>query len=167
MKEHVLSVLVQNQSGVLRRVCGLFSRRGYNIESLSVGETHDPTISRITIGVLGDDQSVDQITKQLAKLVEVIRVAILSDRDSVYRDLWLIKVSCTPQTRAEILEITNIFRARIIDVAAHSLIIEATGSRDKLDALVRMLEPFGILEMTRTGMTALGRGDLVFEQQEN
>lgn len=158
MGRHVLSILVKNHAGVLSRITGLFTRRGYNIDSLSVGVTEDPTISRITIVVTGDEYIVDQITKQVSKLVEVIGITELEEESSVYRELMLVKVSTTRETRAEILEIITIFRARVIDVADTSLIIEATGNMSKQNALLHMLEPFHIKEIVRTGFAALSRG---------
>lgn len=159
MTKHVLSVLVENQSGVLSRISGLFSRRGYNIHSLSVGETENPSISRMTIVVDASDQILEQIKKQLNKLVDVIKILELGNETAVYRELALIKVTTKKTTRAEIIEIANIFRARIIDVADASLMIEATGDQGKLTALINMLEPYGLKEVIRTGITALERGN--------
>ena len=159
MTKHVLSVLVENQSGVLSRISGLFSRRGYNIHSLSVGETENPSISRMTIVVDASDQILEQIKKQLNKLVDVIKILELNNETAVYRELALIKVATKKATRAEIIEIANIFRARIIDVADVSLMIEATGDQGKLTALINMLEPYGLKEVIRTGITALERGN--------
>lgn len=158
MERHVLSIMVKNHAGVLSRITGLFTRRGYNIDSLSVGVTEDPTISRMTVVVSGDEYIIDQITKQVSKLVEVIGLSELKEESSVYRELVLVKVSTTRESRAEILEIINIFRARVIDVADSSLIIEATGTNSKLNALLHMLEPFHIKEIVRTGFAALERG---------
>lgn len=159
MKRHVLSVLVENQSGVLSRIAGLFSRRGYNIDSLSVGETEDPTVSRMTIVVDADDSTLEQIKKQLNKLVDTIKILELKEQSSIYRELTLIKVLAGTKTRAEIIEIANIFRAHIVDVAKESLVIEATGDQGKITALISMLEPYGIKEIIRTGLTALQRGE--------
>ena len=159
MTKHVLSVLVENQSGVLSRIAGLFSRRGYNIHSLSVGETENPSVSRMTIVVDASEQILEQIKKQLNKLVDVIKILELENETSVYRELALIKVTTSKVTRAEIIEIANIFRARIIDVADESLMIEATGDQGKLTALINMLEPYGLKEVIRTGITALERGN--------
>lgn len=159
MKKHVLSVLVENQSGVLSRISGLFSRRGYNIHSLSVGETEKPSISRMTIVVKENEQTLEQIKKQLNKLVDVIKIVELRTATSVYRELALIKVSTHKDTRAEIIEIANIFRARIVDVYTDCLMIEATGDQRKLTALINMLEPYGLKEVIRTGITALERGE--------
>ena len=162
MKSYVLSVLVKNHSGVLRRVSSLFARRGYNIESLTVGVTENPKLSRMTVVVSGDVYTVDQITKQVSKLVEILNVEILDPETSVFRELVLVKVRTTRETRAEILEISNIFRSRVVDVAEHSLVLEATGDANKLNALIRMLEPFTVLEIVRTGFAAVRRGEKSF-----
>ncbi len=162
MKSYVLSVLVKNHSGVLRRVSSLFARRGYNIESLTVGVTENPKLSRMTVVVSGDEYTVDQITKQVSKLVEILNVEILDPETSVFRELVLVKVRTTRETRAEILEISNIFRSRVVDVAEHSLVLEATGDANKLNALIRMLEPFTVLEIVRTGFAAVRRGEKSF-----
>ena len=159
MKKHVLSVLVENQSGVLSRISGLFSRRGYNIHSLSVGETENPSISRMTIVVEESVQTLEQIKKQLNKLIDVIKIIELKNETAVYRELALVKVKTSKDNRAEIIEIANIFRARIIDVASESVMIEATGDQGKLTALINMLEPYGLKEVIRTGITALQRGN--------
>ena len=142
--KHTVSVLVQNKPGVLARTAGLFSRRGYNIESLTVGVTENEAISRMTIVVAGDDTVVEQVTKQLNKLIEVIKVSDLTKESYVDRELVLIKVTADSSNRAEIMQIVNIFRARIVDVAPKSLIIEVTGDEGKLDALISMLKQFGI-----------------------
>ncbi|HOQ16036.1 MAG TPA: acetolactate synthase small subunit [Defluviitaleaceae bacterium] len=164
MKRYVLSVLVENHSGVLSRVSGLFSRRGYNIDSLTVGVTEDPNTSRMTIVVKGDKYIVEQIKKQLNKLIDVIKVIELKPESSVYRELILIKVSATTKQRAEIIEIVNVFRGRIVDVVNDSLIIELTGDESKIEALINMLEPYGIKEIIRTGLTALERGNKVIKE---
>lgn len=158
MNRYVLSILVRNHSGVLSRITALFSRRGYNIESLSVGITEDDNISRITVVTTGDDATVDQIVKQVNKLVEVKKVVLLSDDDSVCRELMLIKVKATKATRGSIIEITNIFRAKVVDVAKESVVIEATGNNAKLQALLGLLESFEIIEIVRTGLAGIGRG---------
>lgn len=163
MSRHVLSVLVSNQSGVLSRVAGLFSRRGYNIDSLSVGETENPDISRMTIVARGDDLVLDQITKQLEKLHDVLYVKELNPSKAVFRELMLIKVNATSENRASIIGIVDIFRANIIDVASESLVIEITGDQAKLDAFIGLIEPYGIKEFTRTGLTALQRGNKVIK----
>lgn len=159
MKKHVLSVLVENHSGVLSRISGLFSRRGYNIDSLSVGETEDPTVSRMTIVADADESTLEQIKKQLNKLIDVITIVELKEETAIYRELALIKITADKKNRAEIIEIANIFRAHIVDVAAESLVIEATGDQGKITALTSMLEPYGIKEIIRTGLTALQRGE--------
>ena len=163
MKRTVLSILVENRAGVLRRVAGLFSRRGYNIESMTAAETEDQGVTRITAVVSGDEMVVDQIVKQVSKLIEVIRISVLDTTEAVYRELVLIKVRSTPETRSEILEIVNIFRARVVDVDPDSLVVEATGQGSKLEALIKMLEPFSILEMVRTGLAAMERGSKQFK----
>ncbi|WP_319507148.1 acetolactate synthase small subunit [uncultured Methanolobus sp.] len=155
---HTLAVLVENKYGVLSRVAGMFSRRGYNIDSLTVGVTDDPTISRMTIVVMGDDDVLEQVTKQLNKLIDVIRVSDLKSEESVDRELALIKVNSEVANRSEIMQIADIFRARIIDVGSKSMIIEVTGDDGKITAIEQLLKPFGIKEMVRTGKVALRRG---------
>jgi len=157
MKRHTISVLVENHPGVLARIAGLFSGRGFNIESLSVGETEDPTASRMTVVVRGDDLILEQVTKQLNKLVDVIKVSDFTKEQFIERELVLIKVSADGRSRSEILQICDVFRARIVDVAPKAVTIEATGTEDKIKALVNMLKPFGIREMARTGSVALAR----------
>lgn len=159
MKKYVISALVENRAGVLSRVSSLFSRRGYNIDSLSVGETEDSTVSRMTIVTKADEATFEQIKKQLNKLVDVIKIIELKENTAISRELALIKVTAQKTTRAEIIEIANIFRAHIVDVAKESLIVEATGNQSKITALTSMLEPYGIKEIIRTGLTALERGD--------
>ncbi|KGK97747.1 acetolactate synthase [Methanococcoides methylutens] len=156
--KHTLAVLVENKYGVLTRVAGLFSRRGFNIDSLAVGITEDPTISRMTIVVRGDEHVLEQVTKQLNKLIEVIRVTDLGADESVERELALIKVNTDASNRAEIIQIVDIFRARIIDVASKSVTVEVTGDSNKIKAIQTLLKPFGIKEMARTGKVALTRG---------
>ncbi len=155
---HTLAVLVENKSGVLTRVAGLFSRRGYNIDSLAVGVTEDPTVSRMTIVVRGDDHVLEQVTKQLNKLIDVIKVTDLGAEESVERELTLIKVVADANNRSEIIQIVDIFRARIIDVAAKSMTIEVTGDEGKIMGIEQLLRPFGIKEMVRTGKVAMTRG---------
>ncbi|MBU0568408.1 acetolactate synthase small subunit [bacterium] len=154
---HIISVLVENKFGVLARVSGLFSGRGYNIDSLCVGETEDPAISRMTIVTHGDDQIIEQIEKQLNKLIDVIKVTDLTNKDHVERELVLIKVKA--KNRAEIMEIANIFRARIIDVDHALLTLEVTGSESKIKGIVELLKPFGICDLIRTGKIAITRGN--------
>ena len=155
--KHTISVLVENRPGVLSRISGLFSGRGFNIDSLSVGETQDPTVSRMTIVAQGDDAVLEQITKQLNKLIDVIKVQDFAKKDFVYRDLMLLKVSCSSQNRSEIMQIVDIFRAKIVDVAANSLVIEITGTEKKVAALINLIKPFGIKEIARTGRVAMAR----------
>jgi acetolactate synthase-1/3 small subunit len=158
VKRYILSVLVENQSGVLSRVSGLFSRRGYNIDSLSVGETEDPGISRMTIVVRGDSYILEQIKKQLNKLIDVIKVIELNKDKSVFRELMLIKVNAKENSRASIIEIVDIFRANVVDVSNETLTVEMTGDEDKIEAFVSLMKPYGIREIVRTGLTALERG---------
>ncbi|NLM34776.1 MAG: acetolactate synthase small subunit [Clostridiales bacterium] len=158
MKRHVLSILVENHFGVLSKITGLFSRRGYNIESLTVGTTEDPTISRITIVAPGDEMVLEQIVKQLNKLIDVIKVQEIDMSNAVSREIALIKVSSSASNRSSIIEIVNIFRSNIIDINEKSMIIEATGDSKKISAIIEMLKPFGIIELIRTGLTALNRG---------
>ncbi len=160
MDRYVLSALVQNHAGVLSRVSGLFSRRGYNIDSLTVGETQEPGVSRMTIVVRGDESTIEQIQKQLEKLVEVGAVRRLDPAKAVYRELALIKVSASHENRSDILQIANVFRARIVDVSAEVLTVEVTGDQEKVDGLIELLAPYGIRELARTGIAALERGNL-------
>ncbi len=157
-ERYTLSVLVENQPGVLSRVVGLFSRRGFNIHSLSVGTTQDASVSRITIEVNGDAQTVEQVSKQLSKIIEVIKIKTLRDSDLVKRGLMLVKVKVTSKTRSELIEITSVFRANIVDISANTLTVEITGHDRKLGAFLDLVEPYGIEEISRTGMTALERG---------
>ncbi|HRZ86203.1 MAG TPA: acetolactate synthase small subunit [bacterium] len=154
---HTISVLVENKSGVLASVAGLFSGRGFNIDSLTVGETQDATTSRMTIVVRGDDKVLEQVEKQLNKLVDVIKVHDFSQVDFVDRELVLIKVSTTEKSRSEIMQIVDIFRAKIVDVSHNSLTVEATGAEGKINAIVELLRNFGIKEMVRTGKIAIAR----------
>jgi len=159
MAKHTLAVLVENHAGVLSRVAGLFSRRGFNIVSLAVGVTENPDISRITIVVDGDEYTVEQVSKQLNKLIDVIKVKKMEDSDSVSRELALIKVSANAETRSEIMQLVEIFRAKIVDVSKNTLTIEISGSTDKVSALEEMLKQFGIKEAVRTGTIAIERGN--------
>ena len=158
MQKRVFQLLADNTSGVLSRISGLFSRRGYNIESITAGSTADPRYSRITIVTSGDDEILDQIEKQVAKLVDVEDIKVLEPDSSVYRELVLIKVRANHENRRNIIEISNLFRTRIIDTSPDSLIIELTGETGKIDAFITMLGDFEILEIARTGITGLGRG---------
>jgi acetolactate synthase I/III small subunit len=156
-KKHTISALVENHFGVLCRISGLFSSRGFNIDSLSVGETEDPSISRMTIVVRGDDRVLEQVVKQLNRLVDVIRVIDITQGQFVERELALIKVKADPTTRSEIIQIAEIFRAGIVDACTSSITIEATGKEDKIVAMINMLKGFGIKEIARTGTVALLR----------
>ncbi|MEV4643987.1 MULTISPECIES: acetolactate synthase small subunit [Saccharopolyspora] len=158
MTRHTLSVLVENVPGVLARVSGLFSRRSFNIESLAVGPTEHPEISRMTIVVAVSDQPLEQVTKQLNKLVNVIKIVELEDDAAVQRELLLVKVRADSSVRSQVLETVQLFRAKVVDVSPEALTIEATGPADKLDALLRMLEPYGVREMVQSGTIAIGRG---------
>jgi acetolactate synthase-1/3 small subunit len=159
MKQHTLSVLVENRAGVLSRVTGLFSRRGFNIESLAVGTSEEEGMSRITIVLFGDDREVEQVIKQLNKLIDVIKVSDLTDRERVERELALIKVAADPgAVRAEVMQIATIFRAQIIDVGPKTVTLQITGDSEKIDALERLLRSYGIKELYRTGRIAVLRG---------
>lgn len=159
MDKHVLSVLVRNSSGVLSRVSGLFSRRGYNIDSLTVGRTEDPEISRMTITLMGDEDVLEQVQKQLNKLEDVLTVEKLNSHESVFRELVLIKVRANAENRAAINETVKIFRSKIIDLSTDTLTIELTGDESKINALINLMEEYGIEELVRTGVTALQRGE--------
>ncbi|HKS53137.1 MAG TPA: acetolactate synthase small subunit [Pseudonocardiaceae bacterium] len=158
MTTHTMSVLVENKPGVLARVAGLFSRRGFNIHSLAVGPTENPDISRMTIVVAVDELPLEQVTKQLNKLVNVIKIVELDPAAAVQRELLLVKVRADTTVRSQVLETVALFRAKVVDVSPEALTIEATGTADKLDALLRMLDPYGIREIAQSGMVALGRG---------
>ncbi|GAA2347666.1 acetolactate synthase small subunit [Saccharopolyspora halophila] len=158
MTRHTLSVLVENVPGVLARVSGLFSRRSFNIESLAVGPTEHPEISRMTIVVAVGEQPLEQVTKQLNKLVNVIKIVELESDASVQRELLMVKVRADSSVRSQVLETVQLFRAKVVDVSPEALTIEATGDVDKLDALLRMLEPYGVREMVQSGTIAIGRG---------
>ena len=158
MSRHTLSVLVEDKPGVLARVASLFSRRGFNIESLAVGQTEIPEISRMTIVVNVDQSPLEQVTKQLNKLINVIKIVELDDDSSVQREIVLVKVKANLDTRSHILETVQLFRSKVVDVSTDAVIIEATGSHDKLEALLRVLEPFGITEIVKSGLVAVGRG---------
>ena len=155
---HTLSVLVENRSGVLSRVAGLFSARGFNIESLSVGETLDPATSRMTLVVRGDDDIIEQVIKQLRKLIDVIKVVDLSGQDFIDREMILMRINAEPAVRAEVLRIVDIFRAKVIDVTPKTYTIEITGDESKNNAIIELLKPYGIQEIARTGRVALARG---------
>ncbi|MEX0993785.1 MAG: acetolactate synthase small subunit [Solirubrobacterales bacterium] len=157
-RKHVLSVLVENKPGVLTRIAGLFARRGFNIDTLAVGPTEDEEVSRITMTVDGATHSIDQITKQLHKLVNVIKIRDLEPAETIAREMALFKVSADGQSRAEVMQLVDIFRSRIIDVSGRTVTIEVTGTADKIEALETIVSPFGIVEMVRTGEIAIARG---------
>ena len=161
MEKFVLSVLVENHAGVLSRVSGLFSRRGYNIDSLTVCETHNPNQSRMTIVVRGDEYILEQIQKQLAKLQEVISIKKAERATSVQREMALVKVKAEANTRGTIIETCDIYKARIVDVGLESVIIEIAGSEEEIESLLRLLQPYGILEYVRTGLNCMDRGSIV------
>ena len=158
MSKHTLSVLVENTPGILARIAALFSRRGFNIESLAVGPTEHPEISRITILVSVEGTVLEQVTKQLNKLVNVLKIVELEPSQAVQRELVLVKVRADNETRSQIVEIVQLFRAKTVDVSPEAVTIEATGSSDKLEAMLRMLEPYGIKELVQSGLVAIGRG---------
>jgi acetolactate synthase I/III small subunit len=158
VSRHTLSVLVENKPSVLARIAGLFSRRGFNIDSLAVGPTEHPEVSRMTIVVGVEDLPLEQVTKQLNKLVNVIKIVELDPASSVQRELLLVKVKVDTQTRGSVLETVQLFRAKVVDVAPDTVTIEATGNSEKLEAMLRILEPFGIRELVQSGMVAIGRG---------
>lgn len=156
---HTLSVLVENKFGVLTRIAGMFSGRGFNIDTLNVGPTLDPATSRMTIVVRGDDSVLEQVTKQLRKLIDVIELQDFKEDQSVDRELVLLRVSVNPQSRAEVMQLCDIFRAKIIDVQRNNLSIEITGDESKISKFIFLMEPFGISDLTRTGKIALARRD--------
>lgn len=158
MTRHTLSVLVEDQPGVLARIASLFSRRGFNIESLAVGPTEHVGMSRMTIAVNVDDLPLEQVTKQLNKLVNVLKIVELDATSAIQRELILVKVKADSQTRSQVLETVQLFRAKVVDVSPNAVVIEATGNADKLEALLRVLEPFGVKELVQSGMVAVGRG---------
>jgi len=155
---HTLSVLVENKPGVLARIAGLFSRRGFNIDSLAVGPTEHPAISRMTIVVNVEDSPLEQVTKQLNKLVEVIKIVELEPREAIERELLLVKVRADADARGQVLDAVQLFRAKVVDVAIDAVTIEVTGNPDKLADFLRVLEPFGVRELVQSGMVAIGRG---------
>lgn len=157
-RKHVLSILVENRPGVLARIAGLFSRRGFNIDTLAVGPTEDPDISRVTLTLDGAVHPIDQVTKQLHKLINVLKIRDMEPEETVAREMALFKVSAAVENRAEIVQFAEIFRAKIVDVSRRALIVEVTGSHEKIEAFEGMLRPHGLLEMVRTGEVALARG---------
>jgi acetolactate synthase I/III small subunit len=158
MTRHTLSVLVENKPGVLARIAALFSRRGFNIDSLAVGPTEHPEISRMTVVVEVDALPLEQVTKQLNKLIEVLKVVELETTASVQREILLVKVRTDVHSRSHVLETVQLFRAKVVDVASDTLTIEVTGNRDKLAAFLEVIEPFGVKELVQSGMVAIGRG---------
>lgn len=158
VQEHTIVALVQDRPGVLNRVASMIRRRGFNIASLSVGHSEQPGLSRMTFVVNGDDRVVEQVRKQLDKLIDVVRVSDISDEAMVTRELALIKVQATPYTRSEIIQLVDIFRANIVDVSADGMIVEVTGDEDKVESLLQLLRPFGVREIMRTGRVAMMRG---------
>jgi acetolactate synthase-1/3 small subunit len=165
IRKHTIAVLVENKFGVLSRVAGLFSARGYNIESLSVGETLDPTVSRMTLVVRGDQFVIEQVVKQLHKLIDVIKVSDLTEDSHVERELALMRVNAEPQHRAEILRTADIFRAKVVDVTPTSFTLEVTGDESKIEAIIELLRPVGIQELVRTGKVAIARGSKTVRRQ--
>ncbi|MFA6504725.1 MAG: acetolactate synthase small subunit [Treponemataceae bacterium] len=161
MKRHLVSALVENRSGTLSRVSGLFSRRGFNIDGITAGETEDPSVTRMTIAVHGDESVLEQIVKQLSKLVDVVAVRDFEASACIQRELLLVKVKADETNRPAVIEIASIFRSRIIDVCPTTITIEATGDVDKLEGLLLLLRPYGILELARTGLVALERGSSI------
>ncbi len=162
---HVLSALVHNVPGVLSHIAGMLASRGYNIESLAVGETEDAHLSRMTFVVVGDDRVLEQVRKQLEKIVTVVRVDDISSQDHVERDLMLLKVAAPPGKRSEVRELTEIFRGRIVDVAPEMVMIEISGQERKIEAFIEMMRPFGIIELARTGRIAMVRGQKTIGQE--
>jgi len=158
MSRHTLSVLVENKPGVLARIAGLFARRGYNIDSLAVGPTEHPEISRMTIVVNVEDSPLEQVTKQLNKLVEVIKIVELDGSASVSRELLLVKVRADATTRGQVLEVVQLFKAKVVDVATDAITVQVVGNQDKLEDFLRIVEPFGVRELVQSGMVAIGRG---------
>ena len=156
--KHTLSVLVENKPGVLTRVAGLFARRGFNIDSLAVGESEDPALSRMTITIDGAEQPIDQVTKQLHKLINVVKIRDLDPKGMVAAELLFVKVAAEGEKRTEVLQIAEIFRAKIVDVDRRVVTLRVVGTADKLEAMLELLKPLGILEVVRTGLIAVGRG---------
>jgi len=167
IKQHIVAVLVENRAGTLSRVSGLFSRRGFNIDSLTVGETDDPSISRMTIAVTGEERILEQIIKQLEKLVDVIAVRGLDSASCLRREIMLVKINADEKNRPAVIEIAGIFRARVVDVSQTTVTIEATGNMEKLNGFLLLLRPYGILELARTGLVALERGKLCLNTNQS
>ena len=158
MEKHVITALVQNKPGVLAHVAGMFSARGFNIDSLVVGRTENPDLSRMTIVVIADERTLDQVRKQLAKVVAVVKVRDFQDTDRVERDLMLIRISASQGKRSEVVELTHLFRGRVVDVAPDSVLVELSGTEQKIDAFAELVRPYGIIELARTGIIAMARG---------
>ncbi|UVI31484.1 acetolactate synthase small subunit [Paenibacillus spongiae] len=159
MKKHTIAVLVNDQPGVLQRVSGLFGRRGFNIESITVGASEEAGLSRMVIVTSGDDKTLEQVTKQLYKIIDVIKVVDLSSNPMVGRELALIKVNAEPSARPEILGVVETFRAAVVDIGTHTLMVQVVGDSEKIDAMTELLKPYGIRELSRTGVTAMVRGN--------
>lgn len=166
VKRYTIGALVKNKSGVITRISGLFARRGYNIESLNACSSEDPEISRISIILNGDEYTLYQMIKQMDKLEDVLKIGCANELDCVYRDLALIKVKATPESRRQIVEITEIYKAKVVDLSPDTMILEITGAPDKLDAFLKVVEPYGILEMQRTGVTVLARGSHTLKDRD-
>ncbi|GMK42840.1 acetolactate synthase small subunit [Paenibacillus sp. CCS19] len=160
MKKHTIAILVNDQPGVLQRVSGLFGRRGFNIESITVGSSEEPGLSRMVIVTTGDGNTLEQVTKQLYKLIDVIKVVDISSNPMVARELALIKVSAEPAARPEVLGVVETFRAAVVDIGPQSMIVQVVGDTEKIDAMVELLKPYGIRELSRTGVTAMVRGSV-------
>lgn len=155
---HVLSITVENYAGTLSKVAGLFTRRGYNIDTLNVAETLDPNISRITVTVTGDEEVLEQIIKQLNKLINVIKITDLTSKRSILRELLFLRISCTKETRSEVIQLADVFKGKTVDISPKSITVEVTGDEDKNNAFIELMKPYGILEIVRTGLTAIERG---------
>jgi acetolactate synthase-1/3 small subunit len=156
--KHTIMALVQNQSGVLAHVAGMFAARGFNIDSLVVGRTEDPGLSRMTIVVVGDDRVLEQVRKQLEKILTVVKVRDFADVDYVERDLMLVRVQVTPEKRPEVVDLVNLFRGRVVDVSRNGVMIELSGTEDKVEAFIELIRPYGVRELARTGVIAVQRG---------
>lgn len=166
VKKYTIGALVANKSGVLTRISGLFSRRGYNIESLSVCATEDPELSRMTVILIGDEYMLYQMIRQMDKLEDVKKIGCANELDCVYRELLLVKVSAKPEIRSQIVEIKEIYKAKVVDLSIDTMILELTGDPDKVDAFLKVIEPYGILEMQRTGVTVLARGQHTLKDRD-
>ncbi len=157
-RKHIISLLVENKPGVLTRITGLFARRSFNIDTLAVGPTNDPELSRITLTLDGAEHPIDQVTKQLHKLINVIKITDLDPEETIARELALFKVKADSSTRGEVMQIADVFRGKVIDITKRSVVVEITGTDDKIEAFKRMIKPFGLIEMVRTGEIAIARG---------